>query len=146
MKPLGVSARGPQVFCYMTSWSQKRPGAGKFTPENVDPLLCTHVIYAFATLKDHKLAATDEKDIEMYDRVIALREKNPNLKVIITVNILNNAQTSPSLSFSRSFQTLCHSPRPCMTFVTFDYSLQVFVSPPRNPQDEGPPLVSFLDC
>lgn len=82
MEPLGVSARGPQVFCYMTSWSQKRPGAGKFTPENVDPLLCTHVIYAFATLKDHKLAAADEKDIEMYDKVIALREKNPNLKVL----------------------------------------------------------------
>jgi hypothetical protein len=65
----------------MTSWSQKRPGAGKFTPENVDPLLCTHVIYAFATLKNHKLAAADEKDIEMYDRVVALREKNPSLKV-----------------------------------------------------------------
>jgi chitinase len=66
----------------MTSWSQKRPGAGKFTPENVDPLLCTHVIYAFATLKDHKLVAADEKDIEMYERVVALREKNPNLKVL----------------------------------------------------------------
>jgi Chitinase len=66
----------------MTSWSQKRPGAGKFTPENVDPVLCTHVIYAFATLKDHKLAAADEKDIEMYNKVIALREKNPNLKVL----------------------------------------------------------------
>ena len=76
-----VSARGPQVFCYMTSWSQKRPGAGKFTPENVDPLLCTHVIYAFATLKDHKLTPADDKDVEMYDRVVALREKNPNLKV-----------------------------------------------------------------
>ena len=81
-KTLCVAVRGPQVFCYMTSWSQKRPGAGKFTPENVDPLLCTHVIYAFATLKDHRLAAADEKDIEMYDRVIALREKNPNLKVL----------------------------------------------------------------
>jgi chitinase len=66
----------------MTSWSQKRPGAGKFTPENVDALLCTHVIYAFATLKDHKLAAADEKDIEMYESVVGLREKNPSLKVL----------------------------------------------------------------
>lgn len=73
--------RAPQVFCYMTSWSQKRPGAGKFTPENIDASLCTHVIYAFATLKEHKLATTEEKDADMYERVVALREKNPNLQV-----------------------------------------------------------------
>lgn len=47
----------------------------------MDPTLCTHIIYAFATLKDHKLTEGDEKDAEMYDKVVALREKNPNLKV-----------------------------------------------------------------
>lgn len=50
-------------------------------PDNIDANLCTHIIYAFATLKDHKLAENDEKDGEMYDKVVALREKNPNLKV-----------------------------------------------------------------
>ncbi|XP_063216325.1 probable chitinase 10 [Bacillus rossius redtenbacheri] len=78
-------ARPPQVLCYMTSWSQKRPGAGKFTPEDVDSSLCTHVIYAFATLKEHKLAPGDDKDIEMYNRVVALREKNPNLQVLLAI-------------------------------------------------------------
>ena len=73
--------RDPQVFCYMTSWSQKRPGAGKFAPEDIDASLCTHVIYAFATLKNHKLTEADDKDGEMYERVVKLREKNPNLKV-----------------------------------------------------------------
>lgn len=76
-----VLARPPQIFCYMTSWSQKRPGAGKFTPEDINANLCTHVIYAFATLRDHKLAEASDKDPEMYDRVVALREKNPDLKV-----------------------------------------------------------------
>lgn len=75
------AGREPQVLCYLTSWSSKRPSAGRFMPENVDPTLCTHVIYAFATLKDHKLAEGDEKDADMYDKVVALREKNPNLKV-----------------------------------------------------------------
>lgn len=71
----------------MTSWSQKRPGLGKFTPEDVDPFICTHVIYAFATLKNHRLTEADEKDIGssydkgMYERVMQLREKNPDLKV-----------------------------------------------------------------
>lgn len=65
----------------MTSWSQKRPGAGKFTPEDIDATLCTHIIYAFATLKDHRLAEADEKDSDLYDKVVGLREKNPDLKV-----------------------------------------------------------------
>ncbi|XP_065157272.1 probable chitinase 10 isoform X2 [Atheta coriaria] len=82
---LDKNTRGPQVFCYITSWSQKRPGAGKFTPENVNPSLCTHIIYAFATLKDFKLAEADEKDEEMYERVIALREKNPELRVLLAI-------------------------------------------------------------
>nr|CAD7454426.1 unnamed protein product [Timema tahoe] len=78
---VNTRVRAPQVFCYMTSWSQKRPGAGKFTPDNIDATLCTHVIYAFATLKDHKLAPGDEKDIDMYEKVVALREKNPDIQV-----------------------------------------------------------------
>ncbi|XP_017772020.1 PREDICTED: probable chitinase 3 [Nicrophorus vespilloides] len=77
--------RPPQVFCYITNWSQKRPGAGKFTPEDINANLCTHVIYAFATLKDFKLAEADSKDDEMYDRVIALREKNADLKVLLAI-------------------------------------------------------------
>ncbi|KPJ08355.1 putative chitinase 3 [Papilio machaon] len=72
--------REAQVLCYLTSWSSKRPSGGRFMPENVDANLCTHVIFAFATLKDHKLAEADEKDADMYDKVVALREKNPNLK------------------------------------------------------------------
>lgn len=84
-KLLFTVVRPPQVFCYMTSWSQKRPGAGKFTPEDINPSLCTHIIYAFATLKEHKLAETSDKDPEMYDRVVALREKNPDLKVLLAI-------------------------------------------------------------
>jgi len=67
----------------MTSWSIKRPGAGKFTPENIDPSLCTHVLYAFGSLKEFKLTFTDEKDVEQYKEMMALREKNTNLKVSV---------------------------------------------------------------
>jgi len=72
----------------MTSWSIKRPGAGKFTPGNIDPSLCTHVLYAFGSLKDFKLTFTDETDTEQYKEMIALREKNANLKVsVLTARI-----------------------------------------------------------
>lgn len=52
-------------------------------PEDIDATLCTHVIYAFATLKNHLLSEGNEKDLEMYNRLIELREKNPDIKARI---------------------------------------------------------------
>ena len=34
----------------MTNWAQYRPNNTKYVPANVDPFLCTHVIYAFAAI------------------------------------------------------------------------------------------------
>lgn len=78
----------------MTSWSQKRPGAGKFTPDDINPALCTHVVYAFATLDEHKLAEASDKDPEMYEKVVALRDKNPDLKVNFYFICLQKIRTS----------------------------------------------------
>lgn len=75
------SARPGQIFCYLTSWSAKRPGAGKFEPKDIDANLCTHLVYAFATLKDYKLTEANDDDPENYDKLIELREKNPDLQV-----------------------------------------------------------------
>ncbi|RWS29883.1 Sar s 18 allergen (chitinase-like protein) [Leptotrombidium deliense] len=79
------TATNARVVCYLTNWSQKRPGIGKFDAENIVPTLCTHIIYAFAGLKDHKLTPTEESDELLYDKVIALKEKNPNLKVLLAI-------------------------------------------------------------
>nr|XP_018905689.1 PREDICTED: probable chitinase 3 [Bemisia tabaci]XP_018905690.1 PREDICTED: probable chitinase 3 [Bemisia tabaci] len=79
------NVRAPQVFCYMTNWARKRTGAGKFTPEDIDPKLCTHVIYAFGTLKDHLLTEGEEKEAEQYEATVALRDKNPNLKILLAI-------------------------------------------------------------
>ncbi|CAG0884716.1 unnamed protein product, partial [Cyprideis torosa] len=38
------------VMCYLTSVSWYRKGFEKFLPENIDPSLCTHLMYAFAML------------------------------------------------------------------------------------------------
>lgn len=75
------TARPAQVFCYLTSWSSKRPGIGKFEPQNIDASLCTHVVYAFATLKDHILTEANDDDPENYIKLIELRNKNPELQV-----------------------------------------------------------------
>ena len=47
-----MTAAEYKVVCYYTNWAQYRKGAGEgFFPEDVDPNLCTHVIYSFAYLK-----------------------------------------------------------------------------------------------
>ena len=49
-------------MCYYDSRSQFRPGSGRFLPENIDPSLCTHMIYAFAMLIDDHLAIAESND------------------------------------------------------------------------------------
>jgi len=54
-----------QLFCYYSSYAQNRPDAGKFLPENINPDLCTHVIFAFADIIDGtKLKASGWNDLE----------------------------------------------------------------------------------
>ena len=40
-------------MCYWGTWANYRPDGGKFTPEHIDPTLCTHLIYSFAGLEQH---------------------------------------------------------------------------------------------
>ena len=56
--PIPGFADGAVTACYFTNWSQYRQGDGRFTVSNVDPFLCTHIIYAFAAIDDAKLTLT----------------------------------------------------------------------------------------
>ena len=45
-----------QVVCYWGTWANYRPKLGQFKPENIEPDLCTHLIYSFAGLDDETWA------------------------------------------------------------------------------------------
>lgn len=45
----------------MTNWAFYRKGEGKFVPEHLDQRLCTHIVYAFASL-DPQLLLPKEFD------------------------------------------------------------------------------------
>lgn len=82
---------GYKLVCYYTNWSQYRPKKGKFLPENIDPFLCTHVIFAFGWIKDGKLSSFEANDVSgdgklgLYQRVVGLKAKNPKLKVMLAI-------------------------------------------------------------
>ena len=83
--------RKPRVFCYFTNWSYKRPGMGQFSPEDIDSNLCTHIVFAFGTIKDNKLSASDDNDVGdafndgTYGRIMKHKEVNPDVKVLLAV-------------------------------------------------------------
>nr|CAD7197331.1 unnamed protein product [Timema douglasi] len=71
-----------RVVCYYTNWSVYRPGTAKFSPQNINPYLCTHLIYAFGGLsRENGLRPYDKyQDIEQgivghEDLVMALIER-----------------------------------------------------------------------
>lgn len=75
-----------KLVCYFTNWSQYRPSVGKFTPANVDPYLCTHVVYTLATIStDNKLVTVEWNDQDMYKQLNNLKLTNPNLKTLLSV-------------------------------------------------------------
>ena len=45
-----------KIVCYFTNWATYRQtGGGKFDPEDIDPKICTHIIYGFAVLDGNTL-------------------------------------------------------------------------------------------
>lgn len=72
---------------------------GKFTPEDILPDLCTHLIFAFGWLKKGKLSSFESNDetkdgkVGLYERIQKLKKANPNLKTLLAIgmfSILNN--------------------------------------------------------
>lgn len=81
-----------KIVCYYTNWAQYRPKPGSYFPEDIDPHLCTHIIFAFAKINDHsELEAFEWNDEStewsagMYQRTVDLKKKNKNLKIMIAV-------------------------------------------------------------
>jgi chitinase len=56
-----VNSHSKVVVCYVDRRSAHRPGNGAFAIENIDPVLCTHIIYAYAGLDNvtHSIKSLD---------------------------------------------------------------------------------------
>lgn len=82
--------------CYYSNWAQYRPLHGVLMPEKIDPTICTHIIYAFAKVVDDRIEPYEKNDRDsgsaqgLYSKVVDLKKKNPQLKVLIGVGGWNH--------------------------------------------------------
>ncbi|KAK6472078.1 acidic mammalian chitinase-like [Huso huso] len=73
------------LSCYFTNWAQYRPPPTVYMPHNIDPCLCTHLLYAFATMKNNQIATFEWNDVTLYGEFNALKNQNGNLKTLLSV-------------------------------------------------------------
>ncbi|UJR10648.1 hypothetical protein I4U23_014843 [Adineta vaga] len=81
--------------CYFANWAAKRyDNISRLTPEDIDPFLCTHINFAFGkVLESLTIAPYEEDDLKgwtasskgMYERILQLKETNPDLRVLLSV-------------------------------------------------------------
>ncbi|KAH8410070.1 hypothetical protein KR009_005602, partial [Drosophila setifemur] len=67
----------PKVLCYMSNWAFYRKDDGHFVPENIDPSLCSAIIYSFASLDPDHMTIREfdpwvDLENQFYRRVISL--------------------------------------------------------------------------
>ncbi|XP_062314108.1 histidine-rich carboxyl terminus protein 1 [Osmerus eperlanus] len=75
-----------RLVCYVTSQTQPHPDVPSFHLDQVDPLLCTHIIYASLDLApdDHILPFSSE-DQEAWISLSSLKDSNPDLKMLLAI-------------------------------------------------------------
>lgn len=91
-------ANSYKVVCYYTNWSTYRQGGAKYNPSDIDPNLCTHVIYSFAILDatTYTMRAHDsylDETRGFYKEVVGLKQRNPSLKVLLALGGWADSQT-----------------------------------------------------
>ncbi|CAG9802300.1 unnamed protein product [Chironomus riparius] len=76
------------VVCYFTNWAWYRPGIGKYKPSDIDPTLCTHIVYGFAVLNSQTLQIRTHDswadiDNNFYTKVTEFRKLGIKVSVAI---------------------------------------------------------------
>ncbi|XP_051270963.1 chitinase-3-like protein 1 [Dicentrarchus labrax] len=80
------TATTAKLVCYFSNWSRYRTGVGKFLPENMDPFLCTHLVYAFAVINHaNEITEYEWNEKILYKNFTELKNRNTKLKTLLSV-------------------------------------------------------------
>lgn len=103
-----------KVICYVTKWGRKRSGAGQFLPEDIDPNLCTHIVFGPIKLDPERLIiqtpqSTSQK--EFFDKMVDIKNRN-GIKILLS---LGGWEESKNNKYSR----LAHNPVDRLKFARY---------------------------
>lgn len=77
------------IFCYFGSWAAYRQSHGHFDVEDIDVNRCTHITYSFIGLnEDGTVRILDNTHAVIRNglsRFVALRKKQPTIKVLVSM-------------------------------------------------------------
>ncbi|XP_035724666.1 acidic mammalian chitinase-like [Vespa mandarinia] len=93
-----------KIVCYFGSWAVYRQDAGKFDIDDIDPNLCTHIIYTFIGLNsdgnvrilDPWQDLPDDYGKNGFGRFNNLRKNNTNIKTMIAIGGWNEGSVKYS--------------------------------------------------
>ncbi|XP_050358881.1 probable chitinase 2 [Nymphalis io] len=97
---------GKVAVCYLASWAMFRKPPVKFEISDIDPTLCTHIVYAFAGLDEvsHTIKSLNQwLDIERdsgnagYKKLTGIKKRYPHIKVTLSLGGWNEG----SVKFSK---------------------------------------------
>uniref|UniRef100_A0A182UA49 Uncharacterized protein n=1 Tax=Anopheles melas TaxID=34690 RepID=A0A182UA49_9DIPT len=95
-----INAATDRIVCYFGSWATYRIGNGKYDVESINPNLCTHIVYTFVGLdtKGNVKILDSWLDISLggYSRFIQLKQRNPNVKLMVAIGGWNEGSASYS--------------------------------------------------
>lgn len=110
---LGAEGIEFRRVCYHTNWSKH---VGNFQVQDIDPHLCTHIIYAFAkiSIAENKLLQTEDGDDNGsntdkqgdYFDFTGLKKRNPKLKTLLSVGGETMSASFPRMTITQSIMDI----------------------------------------
>ncbi|XP_063623043.1 acidic mammalian chitinase-like [Cydia splendana] len=95
-----LAAASGVVVCYYGEWANERPGVGRFGVSDLPTDLCTHIVYSFLLPNGTTggIIAPEETTYEGKGNsvadLIALKEKNADLKIMAAIGGWNEGSTN----------------------------------------------------
>ncbi|XP_004375324.1 chitinase-3-like protein 1 isoform X1 [Trichechus manatus latirostris] len=135
-----------KLVCYYTSWSQYRKGDASCFPDNIDPFLCTHVIYSFANISNNEIDTWEWNDVTLYDTLNSLKNRNPNLKTLLSIGgwSFGSQRFSKIASNTQYRRTFIKSVPPFLRTHGFDGLDLAWIYPGRRDKEHFTTLVKEM--
>lgn len=72
---LFITVSAFNLVCYFTTWSQYREAPAGFVTDDIEPDLCTHLIYAFANISGNQITHYEWNDATTYENLRGLKTR-----------------------------------------------------------------------